>query len=177
MYKIRIENWKPVKGFEGLYEVSDQGRVRSLRRNIILKPNNVKGYMQLDLRKDGKRNMLYVHQIVAMTFLDYSLDDDLEVDHIDFDKANNKLDNLQILTHRENSLRYFEKTIDERATDYVGVNIEKRTGKYFAKIFVDGKQKNLGTFDTAEEAQEAYLEASKKALDAEIKRYRKIVLR
>lgn len=97
-----IEIWKDIKGFEGLYMVSNTGKIksfteRSLRKNksgVILSPGLTRGYESVGLCKDGKRTSVTVHRIVAEAFLpnpnNYS-----EVNHKDENKANNSVENLE----------------------------------------------------------------------------------
>lgn len=111
-----MEIWKPVKGYEELYEVSNQGRVRSLDRVIVFKDSrkrkfygkilktktvNNSGYQTIALHDSGKSKTFLVHRIVAETFLDNPLFLG-EVNHIDQNKLNNKADNLEWCTHKEN---------------------------------------------------------------------------
>lgn len=66
------ENWRAVVGYEGLYEVSDQGRVRSLKfgKTRILKYGKAgAGYLVVNLCKDGKHKLMYVHRLVAEAFI------------------------------------------------------------------------------------------------------------
>ena len=91
------EIWCPIKGYEGIYEVSDQGRVRSLKfgKERILKqgkPQN--GYLQVDLYKNGEQKKYLVHRLVSKTFIP-NPDNLPEVNHIDEDKENNTVQNLE----------------------------------------------------------------------------------
>lgn len=105
---IFIENWKPVIGFENLYEVSDFGRVRSVDR-IIISCNGVKrhfygkiltpklnkyGYPTLGLWNCGKRTDCVIHRLVAKAFIENPNDYE-QVNHLDGDKTNNHVDNLE----------------------------------------------------------------------------------
>lgn len=107
------EKWKDVSGFEGIYQVSNYGEVRSLDRRDArgrlwegrMMPTrlNTDKYPTLKLCKDGKYNTVRVHRIVAQEFLIYPNDGNVyEVNHIDRDRTNNRLDNLEYLTHKEN---------------------------------------------------------------------------
>ena len=82
------------------YEVSNFGRVKSYNRGsdgFILKPQpHKKGYLQVTL---SKRKRFYVHRLVMLIFIGES---DLQVNHIDCDKTNNRLDNLEYVTCKEN---------------------------------------------------------------------------
>ena len=101
------EEWRPVVGYEGLYEVSNMGRVKSLERTVwngkgyfktserILKPGKDKGgYLQVCLCKDGKDKWCAVHRLVATAFLP-NLDNLPQVNHIDENKENNCVQNLE----------------------------------------------------------------------------------
>ena len=107
MEVYNMEIWKAVKGYEGLYEVSNYGRVRSLERTAwngkgyykiperIRKPqNNGHGYLYVVLCKDGRENKCYVHRLVATAFCE-NPHGFKEVNHIDEDKTNNNADNLE----------------------------------------------------------------------------------
>lgn len=104
------EVWKPVVGYEGLYEVSNTGKVRSLYdarwdkyRVKELKPlNNSRGYLMVFLYKDGERKMHTVHKLVMAAFVG-PRPEGYDINHIDEDKTNNRVDNLEYCTHRENN--------------------------------------------------------------------------
>ena len=91
------EVWKDIEGYEGLYQVSDYGRVKRIgyKKERILKPGRLKnGYLQVILYKNGKQNHFLVHRLVALTFI--SNPNNLpEVNHKDEDKTNNKFENLE----------------------------------------------------------------------------------
>lgn len=85
--------WKPVVDYEGLYEVSNQGRVRNCRTKRVLRPGSSRGYLIVMLRKDGKSLPLYVHQLVLKAFVgDRPIN--MAVSHIDGNKSNNDVENL-----------------------------------------------------------------------------------
>ena len=99
------EIWCPVKNYENLYEVSDQGRVKSLKfgKERILKPfRNKGGYLLVNLRKNRERKMCYVHRIVAQTFTP-NPDNLPEVNHKDENKENNFVQNLEWCTDKYNT--------------------------------------------------------------------------
>ena len=97
------ELWLPIKGYEGLYEVSNTGYVRSIRRNNkLLKYNSTSyGYKRVGLYKDGKQKFHTIHRLVAEAFIP---NDNLlpEINHIDGDKQNNHVDNLEYCTAKYN---------------------------------------------------------------------------
>lgn len=99
---MKKEIWLPVKGFEGLYEVSSFGRVRSLgnfnsnnSKVRILKPAiNTWGYLQVCLYKNGKKYICLLHRLVAEAFIP-NFFEEKQVNHIDEDKTNNHVENLE----------------------------------------------------------------------------------
>ena len=99
------EEWKPIDGFEGLYEISSYGRVKSFKvyqSGKILKPSpDLNGYLRLSLAKEGKNKYVNVHRLVAEAFLP-RISGKTCVNHIDGNKANNRLDNLEWCTYSEN---------------------------------------------------------------------------
>lgn len=104
------ENWLPVRGYEGLYEVSDFGRVRNARGRILGVWPNSQGYMIARLA--GPRTTMRVHRMVAEAFISNSAGKPV-VNHIDFDRANNKVGNLEWCTQEEN-LRHSEHRLNRR---------------------------------------------------------------
>lgn len=96
----RIETWKPVRGYEGIYEVSDLGRVMSLRTGKILKNQPNRGYLCTTLTNQTTKRFS-VHRLVYEAFHG-PIPDGLQIDHIDGDKANNTLSNLRAVTPKEN---------------------------------------------------------------------------
>lgn len=99
--------WKPITGYEGLYEVSDAGAVRCRKtdhyRLLKQKYNRFTGYYAVDLRKDGKYKTCSVHRLVATAFLP-NPDGLPYVNHIDEDKTNNSVENLEWCTSQYNNL-------------------------------------------------------------------------
>lgn len=93
------EEWRDVVDYEGLYQVSNMGRVKSLPRKhqlktiILAQHPTGNGYLTVTFTKGRKRKNFRVHKLVAMTFLPY-IDGLNEINHIDENKLNNKLDNL-----------------------------------------------------------------------------------
>ena len=110
-----MEEWKPIKGYEGLYEVSNLGRVKSLNRKIlcsnglikeikekILTPkDNGKGYLNVHLSKNGNHKHLYIHRLVAEAFIP-NPNNLPQVNHKDENKSNNCVDNLEWCTAKYN---------------------------------------------------------------------------
>ena len=109
---MQQEIWENVKGYEGLYLVSSFGRVLSAPRNgtkqcwHLLSPHYVGGYIQYVLSKNDKKVEKKAHRLVAEAFLP-NLENKREVNHIDGDKYNNSLENLEWTTSSENQLHAF----------------------------------------------------------------------
>lgn len=110
-----MEIWKEIEGYEGYYEVSNFGNVKSLDRTIIrsdgisfskqgkimVQNDDIDGYPTVHLSKGGKDERISVHILVAKAFVP-GYKKGLEVNHIDFDRHNNHVDNLEWVTHTEN---------------------------------------------------------------------------
>lgn len=97
-----LEFWKDIKDYEGLYQVSNVGQVKSVKSGKILKLQKSKdGYPHVKLYKNGKAKRFCIHKLVAKAFLPN--EDELpEVDHINGDRADNRVCNLQWISHVEN---------------------------------------------------------------------------
>lgn len=103
MAKVIGEVWKPIPNYEGFYEVSNTGKVRSVYRyRRVLKPmiSNT-GYERVDLFKNKHRKQFSVHRLVAMAFIDNPNAKPF-VNHKDENKLNNSADNLEWVSHVEN---------------------------------------------------------------------------
>lgn len=164
------EIWKPVKGYEGLYEVSNLGRVKSLERIVersdgkkytvnerILKARmTLNGYYRINLHNQGVMETINIHQLVAESFLKHTpCGLKLVVNHINFDKKDNRVVNLEIVTQRENAnQKHLPST-----SQYTGVYWAKANKKWKVSISVNGKSKYLGYFTDEFQASLAYQSA------------------
>lgn len=131
------EIWKPIKGFEGYYEISDKGRVKSLGRLVLRRTSNIhtkekilklppckNGYIVTHLHKDGKAYHSYVHRLVADAFLPNPYNK-TEIDHIDTDRSNNKVENLRWCTRSENN--YNPITNKRMSLSHIGHKLKKES--------------------------------------------------
>ena len=158
------EIWKDIDGYEGYYQVSNLGRVKSLnyrRKRVeeqIKTLLNNHGYLCVNLYKDKIVNKRQVHQLVAEAFLNHkSCGHNLVVNHKDFNRQNNQVDNLEITTNRENTNREHIKSTSE----YVGVCWSKVHKKWLSRLRINDKRKHLGFFADELEASDAYQNALK----------------
>lgn len=164
------EAWKDIPGYEGYYQVSSLGNVRSLdrviyvgyeetrlRKGVILKPSVTRGYKYCSLYTNGIVKTYPVHQFVAMAFLSHKPDGhSLVIDHINGKREDNRLENLQIVTNRHNLSK------DSRGTSkYTGVHWHSRDKKWIAQIWTGVKRVHLGAFKDENEAGLAYQTALK----------------
>lgn len=95
------EKWKPVKGYEDLYEVSTFGNVRKIDGTLVYQEEHNKGYLRADLFKDGKRKHFKVHRLVAEAFIP-NPENKPQINHRDFNVKNNRMWNLEWVTDEEN---------------------------------------------------------------------------
>ena len=104
---MKGEIWKPVRNYEGLYEVSNLGRVKSLNYNktgkerIMKSYDNGKGYLKVQLFKEGKDKGYYMHVLVATAFCE-NPEGYTEVNHINEIKSDNRAENLEWVSHEYN---------------------------------------------------------------------------
>ena len=158
--RVGIEVWKDIPEFES-YQVSNLGNVRSLKygKERMLKQSiNGVGYYQIGIYGNKKRMQKTVNQVMAIAFLSHKpCGLKIVVDHIDANKLNNKLYNLQLITNRENLSK------DRKGTSkYTGVYLAKGQYKWRARISINGKPKHLGCFFNEKEAAQAYQNELKK---------------
>ena len=175
-YKIIIPNleiWKDIPEFEGYYQVSNLGNVKSLSRTILGKNNvptllkekilkfstSTNGYYQVILNKNSNRKIFKVHSLVAICFLNHIPDGthNVVIDHINEIKTDNRVENLRLIRHRENVAR----SIKNSTSTYVGVSWSKNAKKWISQTTINGKTKYLGLFDNEEDANKKYLETLK----------------
>ena len=158
-----IEEFKDIPNHEGLYQVSDLGRVKSLRfgkERILPGTQGSSGYLVVGLRKEGKPKVRKIHQLVAEAFLGHvPCGYKIIVDHIDENPLNNRLDNLQLWSHRNNIAKGFKSK--GGSSEYTGVSWDKVNNKWVAQIMINGKSKFLGRFTCELKAAKAYQDALK----------------
>jgi hypothetical protein len=133
------EIWKDIAGYEGLYQVSNYGRFKSLGNNFARKEKSKKahirhnGYMRITLNKKGKRKSFATHRLVILAFKE-NPENKRTVNHIDGNKTNNYIDNLEWATHTENALHSFRVLgrINLGPKSKIVINLE--SGIYYRSI-------------------------------------------
>lgn len=123
---VFLEVWKDVVGYENLYEVSNHGGIRSKTRIITdrrgvkrkrpgrpLRNRSVNKYYTVMLYKDGKRSGVYVHRLIALAFIPLEIGKNY-INHLDGDKLNNHIDNLQWCTIEENNAHAIETGLNDK---------------------------------------------------------------
>jgi len=142
---------KDVVGYEGKYAIDEEGNVFNARTHKKIKhTNRPNGYKAVSLSDKGKRRFHYVHRLLAQAYLS-NFSEELQVDHIDRDRSNNKLSNLRMVTNQEND---FNRTAK-------GYRWHKGASKWVAYIRKDGKQHYLGLHTCPVMARVSYLFAKK----------------
>lgn len=153
---MQDEILKDIPGYEGIYQVSNIGNVFSTKFSKVIKLKTSigsRGYLNATLCKNGLKKYFSVHKLVAMAFLNHvPCGYKLVIDHIDDNKLNNNVSNLQIVTPRENAY----KTQGNYSSKYKGVSWHKSSERWSARIRINGKIIHIGSFKSEEEASEAY---------------------
>jgi hypothetical protein len=159
------EIFKDIPNYEGMYQVSNLGNVKSLARKGCLKDRMLKltrcqaGYFRVVLRKDSKTKARTVHQLVAEAFLNHKpCGYELVINHINHDRQDNRPENLEIVSSRENTNRKHLRS----SSKYTGVSWQKSAGKWRVMIKFKGKQRYLGLYTDELEASQAYQTALNK---------------
>lgn len=141
-----MEIWKDIKNYDGLYQISNLGNVKSLITNKLLKKcDDTTGYLIVQLYKNKKPKCHRVHQLVFENFNLIKSTTYFVIDHVDNNKKNNKLENLQIVTNRYNS----SKDKKNKSGEYC---IYLNGKSYLVRLRVDGIKKTLGTFKNIDDA-------------------------
>lgn len=148
------EIWKNIKDYEELYQVSNFGRVKSLRKGIILKPINNQNYLMVSLSKNSKCKHFSIHRLVITTF---TFDSNLTVNHKDLNSLNNNLENLEYVSIRDNTVHHRNSLT--KKSKYTGVYWNKEKKKWAAQITINGKKIYLGRFNDEKDASIAYNKA------------------
>lgn len=157
-----VEIWKDVINYENLYQISNYGNVKNKKSNKILKScKNKTGYLEIYLSKNNIQKTIKIHRLVALHFIE-NFNNLKFVNHIDNDKLNNNVNNLEWVSSRENSCHKFIKI--NTLSKFRGVSKANRGKPWRATITINKIQKYLGQFNTQEEAYKARVNFEKKII-------------
>jgi hypothetical protein len=161
-----VEQWKDIPDYEGLYQASNLGRIKSLKkprkkstnnpnsfvRERIMKASLSQKYLNTGLYKDKYKQFL-VHHLIALSFMNFKANiGNIVIDHKNNISTDNRLVNLQLISRRNNNNKDAKNK-----TGAIGVYTNK--GFYYARINFNGKNYNLGSFKNVLDAKNKYLEA------------------
>lgn len=151
------EEFRDVIGYEGLYQVSNLGNVKTVKTGRLRRFSTSRdGYNCLGLHKNGIRRGFAVHQLVAMSFLNHQINGHkIVVDHINTIKSDNRLENLQLMTQRQNVAKAKAKNRN------LSTGVRKIGNRFVTKILINNCIIDLGRFSTEQEASNAYQNALK----------------
>ena len=127
-----METWKKIKGWEH-YEVSDLGNIRNSKKEILKPFDNGNGYLIIRLSKNGKQTKHRVSRIVAQTFI-YNKENKNQVNHIDGNKKNNCVSNLEWSTSRENIEHAYNSGLTKNNTKLRVYDVVSGTTKDFRSM-------------------------------------------
>lgn len=160
---LYIEEWRDIPGYEGLYQASSFGRLKSveklikcgplghtLRREKILKVTKSNtGYLQTRISKNGVGRSFRIHRLITNTFIGGR--DDLPIDHKNRIKTDNRVMNLEYVTHRENVHRFIKSKKGD-----LPIGVSKERNGFMSQINYNKKHYRLGVFPTIEKAHAQY---------------------
>ena len=161
------EEWRDVVGYEGLYQVSNLGRVKSLTHLVPSKNGSLKtaygqilreytstqGYSIIRLYKSGQNKTVTIHSLVARAFIGERVNKD-HIDHIDRNKQNNRMQNLRYVNVSMN-VRNSTRS-DNSSSPFAGVFFDSHAKTWRATVYHDKRNVFLGTFETEIDAARAY---------------------
>lgn len=167
---MREEVWKDIIGYEGLYQISNFGRVKSMPKNVIctnistrtqkekiLKPDLMKkGYLRVCLSDKGRELRIMIHRLVYSHFKG-PIPNGLVINHVDMNKQNNNDWNLELNTNRQNT-HHFRKSIKRD----LPIGVRRLRGKFQARLNISSKVIYLGVYTTPEEASLVFQQAIQK---------------
>lgn len=174
--KWSVEMWEPIIGYEGLYEISDLGRVKALKRDIVRKDGQIlpkselilkpklqsSGYPMVGIWRESRLKNAIIHLFVWDHFGSGERNKrTIQVDHVNHDKSLCWIKNLQLLTARENTIKQYSTKKTKR--NFTGVTRDERPSvknpRWIASISINGKEKCLGYYKNELEASQAYQQA------------------
>ena len=173
------EEWRDIPNYEGYYQASNLGRIRSLDRTVVFSDGRKRfyrgGVMNGSVNKGYRLTTLHINsigrtfmfsQLVAMAFLGHKPDGhSLVVDHVNGDKLDDRVENLRIVTQRANISTCFRFDKGSFSSEYAGVYWNEEKSKWHSQIQHKGMRLYLGLYNTEIEASNAYQLALSKIKD------------
>lgn len=142
---MKKESFARIDEFEN-YLISENGEVINTITKKVLKPNiNTSGYYFVNLYKNKKRHCKMIHKLVFESHTILRSDRKFVIDHIDNNKLNNNLENLQLISNRQNSTK-------DKKSKSGHFNIYKNNNSWLVRLRVNGEKKSIGTFKNIEDA-------------------------
>ena len=146
-----MEIWRDIAGYEGLYQISNKGNIKNLKK-LLTPTDNGNGYLIIGLSKNGKRKNYYVHRLAASAFIN-NPDNKPVVNHKDHNIKNNNINNLEWVTQKENvnySIKRMchPKSITRTNTGEKYISYRASRGLY--RVIINKKE--YGTYKTLKEA-------------------------
>lgn len=156
---IKIEVWRDIPGYEGLYKISNYGRVMSLPKlrgrafvgETMLKPHLMQGYLYVTMQKNNKPKAIAIHRLIATAFIENAHNKPI-VNHVDGNKLNNDISNLEWVTYSENTLHAYK----------TGLKDPKTCARYGKRKPLTDKQKRLISIKTKQAMQRPEVKAKLK---------------
>jgi hypothetical protein len=163
--ELNSEVWKDVIGYDYQYQISNLGRFKRVtaytKRHTGFITRGVFdkfGYLRVNVVENKKAKTLKVHRIVTYHFLN-NYSEDLSVNHKNFNKSDNRIENLEMMTYSENALDFILKVKKEKSySNILGVGYHSQLGKWTTRVNKNGKRVSLGTYSTKEEAEKVILD-------------------
>ena len=171
-----IEQWKSILETKGKYEVSNLGRIRTIDHHVQNRHNKkrfVKGIIRKQVKRkdgyiiahfylDGKKWSDYVHRLVWRYFNDKPEPNrKIVIDHIDNNKSNNRIDNLRLISNRDNTTKGMKRK-ENKKSRFIGVYWRQDREHWFSRILINGKRLYLGSSKCEAQAALLYLKAKLK---------------
>ena len=145
------EEFKKIDEFDN-YSISNLGNVRNDKKGTFIKGiKNSTGYLQVHLSKNGIPKWFKIHRLVGIAFIE-NVNNCKEIDHINRDKLDNRLNNLRWANRSQNNANKGKK--QNTTSTFIGVSFYKPSNKWLSQIQIDKKKKHLGLFKTEIEAYE-----------------------
>jgi len=168
-----VEIWKDIIGYENIYKISNLGKIISNDRILNLKngfkrfekgremklTETHKGYLCVGLSKNSKNKTFEIHRLIAIHFIENPNNYNI-VNHIDGNKLNNNINNLEWVNLRENTT-HGNLNKNNFTSKYPCVYKPKNSKKFIAEINYNGKKNYLGSYNTEKEAHEKVLNFQK----------------